>query len=158
MTRRAFTLIEILAAVTLAATLVVTGGIWLLGVQRSAQATRSRCVSSAAMTTAAIRLRDDLIHATSDRSFGERDSHGAWLMTVAGREGGERHAVAWSLRDGLVSRTTQPAGGPAASETIATGIDVLEIRTDGPEGPSLRITAGGETLALPVVPGSSRVP
>lgn len=159
MTPKAFTVIEVLAAVSLAAMLIVAGGTWLLGVQRSAQSTRSRCISSMALTTTAIRLRDDLIYATSDRPIGERDSQGAWLLMVAGREGGQRQAIAWSLRNGVVRRDVQPAaGGPATSETIAAGIDRLEIRSDGVDGPSLRLAAGGDSLAWQVFPGSGHAP
>jgi prepilin-type N-terminal cleavage/methylation domain-containing protein len=159
MIRRAFTLVEILAAVTLAAALVTAGGIWLLGVQRSAQATRHRSADSMALTSVAVRLRDDLIHATSDRPIGERDGQGSWLLTVAGRHGGARRAVTWSLRDGVVVRSEKPvAGGTAISEMVATRIDALEIRSEGLDTPTVHISAGTDSLDLAVAPGASRAP
>lgn len=159
MTRRGFTLVEVLAAVTLSAALVATGGSWLLGLQRSAVSTRDQCRRQTAMASTAVRLRADTMLATPDQPLGSRDGNGAWLLTITGAHGGARQCVAWSVREGRAIRAVRPLAGTRwTEEVVASGIDSLEIDTKPKGGPRLRVVAGADELSCNLVAGAADAP
>ena len=158
MNGRGFTLVEVLAAVTLSAALVATGGAWLLGLQRSAVSTRSQCHRSTAMATAAMRMREDIRLATPDQPVGSRDGSGAWLLTITGPHGAARQCIAWSVRDGQAIRAVRPLQSLRwTEELVASGIDSLEIDTK-PKNPRLRVASGPEELVFGLVAGAANAP
>ena len=156
---RGFTLVEVLAAVTLSAALVTTGGAWLLGLQRSAVSTRDQCHRSTAIATTAVRLREDILLATLDQPMGSRDGNGAWLLTITGAHGAARQCLAWSVREGQAIRAVRPLDGLRwTEEVVASGIDSLEIDLKPKGGPCLRVTSGSEDLVCVLVAGSADAP
>lgn len=159
MIRRGFTLVEILAAVTLSATLVAVGGSWLIGLQRTAVATRDQSHRCAALATTAIRLREDIRLATVDQPIGSRDGNGAWLLTITGEHGAARQCVAWSVRDGQAIRAIRPLHSLNWSdEVVASGIESLDIDLKPRNGPRLRVTSGAQELVCGLVAGASDAP
>jgi len=153
--RRGFTLVEVLAATTLSTAIAITGGVWMMTVQRSATAVRQQSAQATATMLVITRLREDLQQATA--SVSQDTDTPEFLMT--GNAGSMQHWVRWRVTAGSAERATRPtSGGDWVCESITAGIDAIRYECDPQGRQRVRVTAGGSTIAVPIEAARSDVP
>lgn len=149
MSRHGLTLLELLAASMLSGGLMVGAGAWMLGLQRGAREFHDAVRRSDAAHLAAVRLRQDLLAATTVGT----DAALVWLR-LAGPGGGAAQRVIWRQDGDRLERTAWPAGGGRPrTEIVADGIDGCSVRMRDRDPVAVEVRAGSARVLLPVLPG-----
>ncbi len=145
MNRPGFTLVEILGATVLTASLAITASGWLLQVQRSATQVRDRAEQLRSAWAVALALQNDLAHTVAGAPLDLTQL----TMAVVGSATTSRREVTWAIHDGVAQRSDRdPAGGPWTRNAVANGITMLRAVRDDRGRLTLSVATHDEHIEL----------
>lgn len=156
MSNRAFTMLEILAATTLAATLAISAGTWLVHLQKQAMDVHQQADAIRSVLVVCSQLRHDLSHADGSHAIDLRNLS----MVITADANSIRQEVHWTLEDGRAIRAYRATHSATwQRDRIADHITALSASLESQTGRwHVRIADGTFDMIIPVSPEGLRAP
>lgn len=152
---RGFTLLEMVVATALTASLAISCVSWLNRLQQQSETASRQAEATVAVMRTATRLHQDLLH--HDSSI-PPDLRALQLVSTAAA-GATRQDVRWRLVDRTAVREVRDHGGMAWNAMpVAAPIDAMRAYTDDHGRLRVRVSAGDVAWDGPVFPQGDHAP